>query len=132
MKRILYFFISLSLFLFSYSFVLWNCTISEWSSIWNNLDSCLENSKLVWWSAEIGGWFDTTIRKWTTNISLFLWVAAVLWIVYWAFTMTISVWEDEKVNKAKGIIKWSIIWFIWIITASFIINLIVRLFYSLS
>jgi len=132
MKKILSFLTFLILFIFSSSFVFSNCNYSEWSLIWTNLDNCLKDSKLVWTNAKIWWGFDTTIKKWTTNISLFLWIAAVLWIVYGAFSMTISAWEDEKVNKAKWIIKWSIIWFIWLITASFLINLVVRLFYSLS
>jgi hypothetical protein len=39
-------------------------------------------------------------------------------------------WEDEKSKKAKDIIKWSIIWFIWVLTASVIVNLLVNFIYS--
>lgn len=108
-----------------------SCQYNEnWSIKWN-LDNCLSDSTLVWWDAKVWGWFDETIKKWVKNISIFLWIWAVFGIVYGSFMMTISSWEDEKVNKAKDTIKWSIIWFIWLITASFLINLIIRLFYSI-
>jgi len=103
----------------------------DWT-ITGSLNNCLSDSTLVYSeSAKIWAWFDATIEKWVKNISIFLWIWAVFGIVYWSFMMTISSWEDEKVNKAKDIIKWSILWFIWLITASFIINLIIRLFYSI-
>jgi hypothetical protein len=45
--------------------------------------------------------------------------------------MAISQWEDEKITKAKNVIKWSIIWFILVLTARLIINLIIRIMYSI-
>lgn len=103
-------------------------------NIWDALNNCLSGSTLVGSKAEIIGWdsFQKTINSWIKNISLYLWIWAVLWIVYGSFMMTISAWEDEKINKAKDIIKWSIIWFLWLISASFIINLIVRIIYSFN
>ncbi len=120
--------------LFSISSVLaWNCDYNDWT-ISSELKDCLTDSKLVGSEAKIIGWdwFKQTINTWTKNISLYLWIGAVLWIVYGSFMMTISTWEDEKINKAKDIIKWSIIWFLWLISASFIINLIVRVIYSFN
>jgi len=116
---------------FSNSACEYNWTI-EWS-----LDNCLSDSTLVWAgveksNAEIWKWFDKTIQNWTKNISLFLWIFAVLGIVYGSFMLTTSAWEDEKINKAKDTIKWSIIGFIWLITASFLINLLVKVIYSIK
>jgi hypothetical protein len=99
-----------------------NETINKWSN---------ELTINTWWDLIISWGFAEVIKKWTKNISIYLWTFAVFWIVYWWFSLTISAWEDEKVTKAKNILKWAIIWFLLIITTSLIINLIVNLMYSL-
>ncbi len=136
MKKIL---ILIGIFLFNiFSFnsvSAWDCAYDPTVNTWpltEELSKCLSDSKLVNSDAKITGWFKTSIKKWIDNISLFLWIWAVLWIVYGSFMLTVSAWEDEKVNKAKDIIKWSIIGFIWLITASLIINVLVRVIYSIS
>ncbi len=98
----------------------------------SSLDSCLSTSTLVnWGNAKVSEWFLVQIKKWVNNISIFLWVLAVGSIVFGAFMLTISTWEDEKIKKAKDIVKWWIIWFLWIIFASAIVNLIVKIMYSI-
>ncbi len=98
----------------------------------SSLDNCLSTSTLVnWGNAKVSEWFWVQIKKWVNNISIFLWVLAVGSIVFGAFMLTISTWEDEKIKKAKDIVKWWIIWFLWIIFASAIINLIVKIMYSI-
>ncbi len=138
MKKIILFFVFiLSLFSFwiSYSSDC-NYDPSESNdSISAALDKCLDWSALVdVWDATIdnGGWFQNYIKKWTNNIALYLGVFAVFAIVFGAIMLTISTWEDEKISKAKNIIKWWLIWFIAVITASFIINLIIRVVYDLG
>ncbi len=122
--------------IFSFNSVLaWGCDYDpavNSGPLTEELSKCLNDSKLVNSDWKITGWFKTSISRWVDNISLFLWIGAVLWIVYGSFMLTISAWEDEKVNKAKDIIKWSIIGFIWLITASLIINVLVRVIYSIS
>ena len=122
--------------IFSFNSVLaWGCDYDpavNSGPLTEELSKCLNDSKLVNSDWKITGWFKTSISRWVDNISLFLWIGAVLWIVYVSFTLTISAWDDEKVNKAKDIIKWSIIGFIWLITASLIINVLVRVIYSIS
>jgi hypothetical protein len=71
------------------------------------------------------------LKNWTNTIARFLAVLAVFWIVFGWFRFTISAWEDEKITKAKNIIKWSIIGFVWVLTATLIINLVVNIMYSL-
>lgn len=136
MKKIL---ILISVFLFnifSFNSVLaWGCDYDPLTNpgpLTKELEKCLGDSKLVNSDWKITGWFKTSINRWVENISLFLWIWAVLWIVYGSFMLTISAWEDEKVSKAKDIIKWSIIGFIWLITATLIINVLVRVIYSVS
>jgi len=112
----------------------WACTYNEGAEIWTSLNNCLSNSKLVNWkdvTIKAWGWFETQIKKWTTNIALYLWIFAVGSIVVWGLMLTLSAWEEEKIKKAKDIVKWWIIWFVWIITASAIISIIVRLVYSI-
>lgn len=97
------------------------------------LDSCLEDSKLVnWENADIEAWLKKLISNWVENISIILWTLAVWSIVYGSLLMTLSIWEDDKIKKAKDIIKWWIIGFLWLIFASSIILLVVNIMYSLE
>lgn len=107
--------------------------VDEWpGSIKDAIDWCLAWSALVdWQNVKLESWFWTKIKNWVNNIALYLWVFAVWSIVYWGLMMTLSSWEEEKVNKAKDIIKWGIIWFLGVISASAIINLVVKIMYSL-
>lgn len=115
--------------------VYWACGIwvDEVKNIWDSLDECLSWSPLVDWSnAKIDEWLQTRINSWVKNIWSVLWVLAVWAIVYWSLQMTLSWWEDEKVKKSKDIVKWWILWFLWVIFASSIIVLIINIMYSLS
>jgi len=110
------------------------CTYTDWTDVWKALDNCLSNSDLVDWKnvkVKAWGWFQNQIQAWTKNIALYLWVFAVWSIVLGGLMLTLSAWEEEKVKKAKDIVKWWIIWFLWIITASAIISIVVRIIYSI-
>ena len=138
MKKIILLFVFI-LSLFSFWISYWaDCNYdpsTSSDSISKALDKCLDWSALVdVWDARIdnGWWFQNYIKKWTNNIALYLGVFAVFAIVFGAIMLTISTWEDEKISKAKNIIKWWLIWFIAVITASFIINLIIRVVYDLG
>ncbi len=131
--------IFLTLFFFilvlSFDISLWaNCVPPEGDfNVSEALEDCLSESDLVnVWDASITWWFWEYITKWTNNIALFLWIFAVLAIVFWSFNLTLSAWDDEKINKSKKIIQWWIIWFVAVISASLIINLIIRIVYDLS
>ena len=107
-------------------------TWNEDFNIDDALTDCLSDSDLVnWFDVTVDWWFWTQIKTWTNNISLYLWIFAVWSIVFWSLMMTLSAWEEEKIKKAKDIIKWGIIWFLWIIFASAIINLVVKIMYSI-
>lgn len=140
MKKLLILILLLSSFFFliDNSFWLWECNydidgIDSGQNIWNALDECLNWTALVnWKNVELGNAsFATQIKDWVNNISLYLWVFAVFSIVFWWLMLTISAWEDEKVTKAKNIIKWWIVWFLALISISAIINLVVKIMYSL-
>lgn len=136
-KILKYFLISIVLTFSFWTLVFADCAIPADGSDINisaELDNCLKDSPLVngqntkiWES-----WgFDKYILNWVWNIWLYLWIFAVFSIVVGSLMLTISAWEDEKVNKAKWVIKWWIIWFLWVISASAIITIIVKLFYSI-
>lgn len=104
------------------------------SDISESLKKCLEweDSKLVKNkdNLEIEWWFRTQILNWVKNIAWFLGLVAVWALVYAAFMMTISGWEEEKVKKAKDMVKWTILWFLWVVTASSLIAITVNFIYS--
>ena len=102
-----------------------------------NLDNCLDDSDNLVQSANesdlwIEWWFKESILKWVKNLSVFLSVMAVWSIVYWAFMLTISTWEEEKIKSWKDIVKWWILWFLAVVSAGWIIALVINLVYSLG
>jgi hypothetical protein len=103
-------------------------------SVWVALNKCLSNADLInWENVSLGWkwWFWKQIKRWTQNISLYLWLFSVASIVIWALMLTFSAWEEEKIKKWKDVVKWGIIWFFGIVVASSIITLIIKLVYSL-
>lgn len=133
MKKIILIFVFIFSLFASFN-VYWSCSYDEndSTSIVDNLNDCLSWTDLVnAWNAKIEDWFWDYIKTWTNNIALYLWVFAVFAIVFGSIMLTISAWEDEKISKAKNIIKWWILGFLAVISASFIINLIIRIVYNL-
>lgn len=135
MKKILILVFALFVFLFlSINLTYSACDFDpESGKIINSLSGCMwdvdvvkvNDLKLEW------KWFKWTIKKWVDNISVFLWVFAVWAIVYWALLMTLSHWQEDKITKAKDIVKWGMLGFLWVVSASAIITLIIRIMYSI-
>ena len=121
--------ITIILILILSSFFLMNNSINACSTV----DGCLEGSKLVPPGDDllIEWWFKDKVLDWTTKIAWFLWLMAVWAIVFGSFMMVISTWEEEKIKKAKDMIKWAILWFLWIILAASLIALVVSFMYDL-
>jgi hypothetical protein len=46
--------------------------------------------------------------------------------------MTLSAWEDEKITKAKDIVKWSLVGLLGVILATTIVTLVINLIYWLG
>lgn len=136
MKKIIISFI-LSFFIIINTFA--SCKIPDkefelwWESVSELLDQCRPGD-LVWtsWKYTVEDEFKKQISKWVQNISSILWILAIWALVYAALLMTISAWEDEKIKKAKDIIKWTIIWFVWLISAWSIIYIVINAIYWLS
>jgi len=108
-------------------------TVENVNNIWDSLDQCLNGSALVdWTNATIENDLSNIINNWVKNISVLLWLLAVWSIVYGALLMTISAWDEEKIKKAKDVIKWWILGFTGLIFSSSIILLIVNVLYSIG
>lgn len=111
----------------------WNFT-DKWLS--GLLSDCIGDTSVV--AVNGDGNIDRTwvfkekINNWTNNIALFLALLSVGSIVYGWLMMTLSVWEDEKIKKAKDIVKWSLIWFLWVVLATTIVTLVINLIYWFS
>lgn len=104
------------------------------SSISSFLNDCKPES-VVWRNTtdmKIESWFKTKINAWVKNISLILWFLAVGSLVYAGLIMQLSAGEDEKIKKAKNIIKWTLLWFLLLISASGIIYLVINVFFWLA
>lgn len=75
--------------------------------------------------------FKDKLSKWTTTIATFLALWAIFSIALGSLKMVLSAWEEEKIKKAKDIIKWWILGLIWVISAGFLISVTVKLVYSI-
>ena len=136
MKKLLFLFtIIISIFSFSNNVLSYstNCVYSESGSISGFLDDCKPDSlvwdKIPWY------WVETWLKKIVTDkisdISVILWLLAVAMIVYAGMLMQFSAWDDSKVKKAKDLIKWTLIWVIFLISAWWIVHIVINLMYSL-
>jgi len=88
---------------------------------WVNGDLAIEKN---WWFSEKIQWF-------ITNLMLLAWVLAIMALSYGWLLMTISWWNEEKIKSWKRIFSWASIWFLWVITASWIITIIIKLIFEL-
>lgn len=114
----------------------WNssasCRYAEWASLSSFLNGCRPQN-VVWWVSDmkVEWWFKTTLNRWIKNISLVLWLLAVWCLVYAWLLMQLSAWEDEQIKKWKNIVKWTVIWFLLLIWASWIVYIVINLMYWL-
>lgn len=138
LKIVLILLISISFFWINNTFSA-NCDIDpgEEMDIKISLQWCLSESDLVSTKTNpdlkvTETWFKGVILWWIKSLSMFLAVWAVFWIAYWSLLLTLSWWEDEKIKKWKDLIKWSIIWFLWVAFAWTLISIVINFIYSLS
>lgn len=103
-------------------------------TVWGSLDWCLWSTDLVdaqgW--MELDGGFRTVVLNWVTNIAWLLSLLAIWAIVYGAFLMTLSGWEDERIKKWKDIVKWSLLWFLALISSPALVRLVIEFIYSVA
>ncbi|MCT4617481.1 MAG: pilin [Candidatus Gracilibacteria bacterium] len=67
-----------------------------------------------------------------TNLSLLLGIAAIGAVAYGGITIIISAGEDEGVTKGKSIIKWAVLGFVGLVSASGLITLVINIMYGLA
>lgn len=98
------------------------------------IQGCMEETTVVAvkWDGTVEWAFKDKINGWTNNIALFLALLSVGSIIYWGLMMTLSAWEDEKIKKAKDIVKWSLIGFLGVVLATTIVTLVINVIYGLA
>jgi hypothetical protein len=124
--------INFSILDFSY----WNNCSYNW--VWDVAEAiwdCLGNSSLVeaWnsWNLDVDDWFKEQLINWTKKIATYLAFWAIFSIAFGSLQMVLSWWEEEKIKKWKDVIKWWIIWFLWVVSAGFLISVVVKLIYTI-
>jgi len=80
----------------------------------------------------IEAWFKEWVKRIALNISILTFIFAVIIFAYAWFLMMTSQWADDKLKKAKNIFKTTIFGLLWLVTAGWIIMLVVNLIYSVS
>lgn len=132
-KRI---FILASLFIitiFSFDISFSACNYNWWDVMWA-LENCVWDwqTDLVetWDDLKVDTWLKTKIMEWVKKIATFLALWTIFSIAFGSLQMVLSAGEEEAVKKSKDIIKWWLIWFVWVISAGFLISVVVKLVYS--
>lgn len=126
----------LTIFLVSFFFSQVSFAIECWfnGNIASSLDGCLDDTNLVDASGPtlIEGNVKYQIISWTNALASFFWLLAVWAIVYGGLLMTLAGWEDEKVKKGKDVVKWSLLWFLWIVVAGALVRVVIELMFSFT
>lgn len=108
----------------------------ESANILGALDTCIEWTRAVnpWEGKNFTAekWFKDTVGQITKNLMYIFWIIAVWAIAYGSLMLAISAWNDDKVNKWKNIIKWASFGFLIIVSAGWIITIIVNVIYWLA
>ena len=68
---------------------------------------------------------DLTLQGYIVNFLNFLYLIAVVFILYWAFNMLNALWDEEKFNSGKKVIIFALIWIIVIYLAWPIVDLFI-------
>lgn len=105
------------------------------NSLSKQVSNCFKNWETtvvqVSWEAKIEWEFKKMVTNWIDNIALLLWLLSVGSLIYGALSMTLSTWDDEKINKSKDIVKWSLIWFIAVLSAATVVTLVINFMYEI-
>lgn len=107
------------------------CNYTDWDSVAKLLDWCKPKKVVSSTDMKLETWFKKKVNWFITNLMVVLWIIAVWAIVYAWWLMQFSAWEDEQINKAKNIIKWTIIWFLLLISASWIVYIVINVMFWL-
>ncbi|MCP4523371.1 MAG: hypothetical protein GY828_04065 [Candidatus Gracilibacteria bacterium] len=113
------------------------CTISTGATIEKNIKGCISGTNLVQQANDsdnlnVDGGFKDVINGWTKNIALFLGILSVGSVVFGGLMMTLSAGEDEKITKAKDIVKWGLIGLLAVVLATTVVTLVINVMYGFS
>jgi len=123
----------MTFFAFGQVHTMFACEYNENGSVSQNLDNCLADSPLVNpWDGLIESGVKNKIIDWTSQLAIFLSLIAVGAVVYGAGLMTVSVWDEEKIKKWKDVIKWAILWFLWLLLAGGLVRIVIELMFSVG
>ncbi len=126
-------FLLVSLSLFQTQIVSADCEYNEDWSVSQNLDNCLADSALVNpWDGLIEWGVKNKIIYWTWQLATVLSLISIGAVVYGAGLMTVSMWDDEKIKKWKDVIKWAILWFLWLLVAGALVRIVIELMFSVA
>jgi len=127
-------FILISFFSFNTSFS-GNCSYDWVWDVEDALNNCIWDWEMdlveTWDNLEVTDWLKIKLTEWTTKIATFLALGAIFSIAFGSLKMVLSAWEEEKVKKAKDIIKWWMIGLIWVVSAWLIVEAVVKLVYDI-
>lgn len=134
MRKILLAILFLSFFFIVAEHTFASCVYDWAGDVGAALDGCIWSSTtlVTAWDYTVEWGFKYMIQRWTTAIAGVLGLFAVWAIVYGALLMTLSAGEDEKIKKGKDIVKWSILWFIWVVAAGGLISLVVNFIFAVG
>ena len=131
LKKITLFIIFLLLFLLVIDFSYWWDCNMNWD-IKTSLESCISKTTVLQASdLTVDSGFKTLIVGYITKISTILAIVAVWSVAYWSMLMVVSFWEDEKIKKWRNIIKWALIWFLVLVSATGLIQIVIYVMYWL-
>lgn len=82
-------------------------------------------------AVDVSGGFKDKILNWVWVLGTLFGLWAVAMLVYGAILMQLAFWEDEKINKAKNVIQWSLIGFFLLICASAVIYIVINVMFGL-
>lgn len=109
-----------------------NCSL--WGNLEGSLEGCIDDSGLLRGPDDI--LIETGLKEqiitWTNNLAMIIWLLAVGAIVLWGLFMVLAGGEDEKIKKWKDIVFWSVIWFLWLVSASAVIRIVIEVIFSFA
>lgn len=121
------------IFILPFSVSAADCKYNVGDDIWIALDECLKDAAVVSLQAnenlkaDSENWIKKVVKRFSGVIANILGVVAIGAIAFGWFSMVMSGWEDEKLKKAKDIIKWAIVGLVGILLAEQILNAISNL-----
>ena len=93
-------------------------------------------ANIDFWAWKVQEWIkwdsntaDVTIQNVLSNFFTFLYIIAVVFIIYAGFLILTAAWDDEKLKKWKTIMIQSVIWLVVIWLASSIVGWVIKVLY---